>query len=230
MVVRSRLAQPALEPTSQSVSPRQHLQLYQSTLVFLISNMCFLLRILYIYIGFVCICQQSWQASFACNIHDIYIYIYIWNMHQIQQIEYCCQSMPIPGKCQGASRTIYRDWGVQKGIHQICTHSSWRTARVLLVWRCWSSRKIGWLLLHLQQETQCCSGHWCLLRWTLVQKHQLWEHKLSQVGQLLHWPWWVFWFNISLGCQERYRGDVSSSCVLREHKGGGRLCQGSPWC
>ena len=28
-----------------------------------------------IYIGFVCICQQSWQASFACNIHDIYIYI-----------------------------------------------------------------------------------------------------------------------------------------------------------
>ena len=27
-----------------------------------------------IYIGFVCICQQSWQASFACNIHDIYIY------------------------------------------------------------------------------------------------------------------------------------------------------------
>ena len=146
------------------------------------------------------------------------------------RVEFACQSMTIPGKCQGASRTIYRDWGVQKGIHQICTHSSWRTARVLLVWRCWSSRKIGWLLLHLQQETQCCSGHWCLLRWTLVQKHQLWEHKLSQVGQLLHWPWWVFWFNISLGCQERYRGDVSSSCVLREHKGGGRLCQGSPWC
>jgi hypothetical protein len=28
-----------------------------------------------IYIGFVCICQQSWQASFACNIHGIYIYI-----------------------------------------------------------------------------------------------------------------------------------------------------------